>query len=96
MRAMRFLVHTPVRDNRLELLELRRALRKRRELQALELRRHRVAHGCSGVAAMLACVVEGNVVCAWELQADGAEHAVIWAPLQPHIELWPGPAAEAY
>jgi hypothetical protein len=45
---------------------------------------------------MLACVVEGNVVCAWELQAEGAEHAVIWAPLQPHIELWPRPAAKAY
>jgi hypothetical protein len=40
-------VLTPVRDNGLELLELRRPFGKRRELQALELRRHRVAHGCS-------------------------------------------------
>jgi hypothetical protein len=49
-----FSVLTPVRDNRLELLELRRPLRKRRELQALELRGHRVAHGCNRAAVMSA------------------------------------------
>jgi len=37
---------TPVRDNGLELLELRRALCEGRKLQALELCGYRVGHGC--------------------------------------------------
>lgn len=39
------MVLTPIRDDGLELLELRRSFRERGQLEALELCRYRVGHG---------------------------------------------------